>query len=483
MARKSGDIRRRWELRVLVALPAVWMLFAAVEGYMAIEMTAEALGLGRGSSPALDRVRLIIIGTGSLVGLGLGVGLALAVTRPMRDLLRKIKHRLQGDAAVRMVGGNEMLELSNAFDQMLLSFDKFVSDTHIVDSMPVGVMVVDGGDVILRANGEARRLFRAHPALEGQRLADVCPAAMHARLAEAMTSVRYTGTPLEVVAELLLEGESQPAESRYRVDLHPTTTAGEVVIVIRNLAHLTSIRTQMQRVDQLAALGAHTASLAHEIGGGLMGIQMLIEALEPRTPADTKLHDRLRSEVERAARLLDEIRSFGQASTRGRVACHLGRLVEDILWTLEPRFVTKDIRVEKHIDLELAPTLVERDRIVQAIMNILANAFQATPRGGTVTVSVNREDRATVVKIANTGSYISPEDQQKIFALFYTTKPGGSGFGLSQARRALVDHGGTIDVESSPERGTAFVLRLPDQTSARDRTGGEQERRGRQLVQ
>jgi signal transduction histidine kinase len=469
--RRTGDIRRRWELRVLVALPAVWILFAAVEGYLAIELTRDALGFGgRAAFPRLDGVILLVIGVSSVLALACGLGLAFAVTRPMRDLMRKIQHRLQGDAAVGLTSGNELRQLSNAFDHMLLSFEKFVSDTHIVDGMPLGILVIDRDDMIVRANGEALRLLPAPGIADGARrlgesrgLRDVCPEGMYPSLAEALNSVRDTGVPMEVGSELLLGPEPDAVEPTTRVDLHPTTTVGEVVIVIRDLKHLANIRGQMQRVDQLAALGAHMASLAHEIGGGLMGIQMLIEALEPRTPSDVKLIDKLRSECERAGRLLTEIRTFGQASARERVAVNLGRLVEEILWMLEPRLMTKHITVEKHLNLELAPVLIDRDRIVQAIVNILNNAFESTPTSGKVTIAVGRDDASTLVKIANTGSFIPPEEQAKIFTLFYTTKRGGSGFGLAQARRALADHGGDIEVTSSLEQGTRFVLRFPDQ--------------------
>jgi len=132
---------------------------------------------------------------------------------------------------------------------------------------------------------------------------------------------------------------------------------------------------------------------------------------------------------------------------------------------LEPRLITRRIAVEKHLNVELPPILVDRDRIVQAILNIVNNAFEATPPEGRVTVTVERQTDASVVKVANTGSFIPPDEQQKIFTLFYTTKRGGSGFGLPQAQRAVADHGGEIEVHSSREEGTEFVLRFPDQAS------------------
>ncbi len=127
-----------------------------------------------------------------------------------------------------------------------------------------------------------------------------------------------------------------------------------------------AVPTEPQRVDQLAALGAHMASLAHEIGGRLMGIQMLIEALEPR-------------------------------------------------------FVRKHITVERRVDVDLPTVLIDRDRIVQAIVNIVTNAFEATPSDGKVSVSVLHEDQATVIRAANTGSFITPRSAKR--SLRSSTRP------------------------------------------------------------
>ena len=467
-ASRSGDIRRRWELRVLIALPAVWVLFAAVEGYLAIQLTLDAVGV-EGRSPAVDRVRLLVIGLGSMLALACGTALGLAVTRPMRDLLRKIQHRLRGDAAVGLTGGNELRQLSNAFDDMLLSFDKFVSDSHIVDGMPLGVIVVDRHGVIVRANAEAQRLFPLGP-LSGRRIADVCVPAMDRQLAGAIAAVRDTGTPVEVSAAMLLAApDGAQHEPQHVVSLHPTTAVDEVVIAIRDLGQLASIRGQIQRVDQLAALGAHVASVAHELGGALMGIQTLVDTVEPQdTPDDRRLHGKLQDEVERASRLLAEIRMFGQASARERVRCELTRLVEETMWVLEPRFAHKKLKVERRLAADLPLVVVDRDRIAQAILNVITNAFEATPEGGRIEVVTARATGATTVCVSNSGSFITPEQREKIFTLFYTTKRGGSGFGLSQARRALVDHGGEIEVRSSVETGTTFVLRIPEDTPVAD---------------
>ncbi len=462
-SKRPGNINRRWEVRVLVALPAVWMLFAALESYLAIQMTRSAVGGTPVSGlRSVEDVTLVVVGVGSLAALACGVTLAVAVTRPMRDLAVKIQYRLRGDAARGSTAASEIEQLSNALDDMLLSFDKFVSNSQIVEAMPLGILVIDASDTIIRANAEARRLLPDHP-LEGSPVRVLAEPAGAADLTSTLRRVRDEGVPVGIPAGILFAQPADGGEPQEAITLHPTTVVGEVVIAIRDAAQIETIRGRIQRVDRLAALGAHVASLAHELRGGLMGIQVLADALQPSAPEDAKLHDKLQQEIDRSVRLLTEIRTFGQASARERVACDLGRLVEDTIWVVGARFSDKHITVNRQVSVELPSLLLDRDRTTQAIMNVVTNAFEAAPAGGTVTAVVERVGKATLVKIANTGSFIPPEEREKIFTLFYTKKTRGSGFGLSMARRTLLDHGGEIDVTSSPDRGTEFVLRFPDQ--------------------
>ncbi|MBI3492936.1 MAG: PAS domain-containing protein [Acidobacteria bacterium] len=450
------------------------MLLAAVEAYLAVDMTLSALGYiprGGGDPLAVERVRLLAIGIGSLTALLCGVAFAVAVTRPMQQLFQKIQHRLHGSAE-SLTTANEIQQLSNAFNDMLLSFDKFVTDSQIIKGMPVSILVVDKSDVVIRANADAHRLFRATGRrLIGSRLHDLCAPEMNSRLSDALKEVRKAGTPVEVPADTLLATQGKPGLRRL-VTLQPTTNVGEVVVSVRDLGHLEQIRGHIQRVDQLAALGAHVASLAHEISGALMGVQMLLDLVQPRTAGDDGMHDKLREEVERAVRLLAEVRTFGQVNARERVLCNLTQITEDTLWTLDSRFNEKQLTLVKRLNPQLPAVLVDRDRVIQAILNVVTNAFEATPPGGTVTVITERADGATLIKVRNTGSFIPPEEQQKIFTLFFTTKEAGSGIGLPLARRAVVDHGGDIEVTSSPEDGTEFVLRFPDHPPTSEASSG-----------
>lgn len=452
--RRKTDIRR-WELRLLVAIPTVFVLLAVTEGFLAIELTVRALGVD--FSPverlALGKVRLLIVGLGSMIALGFGLALALTITHPLRRLVETVRRRLPPGHAPAKTPTNELTELSNTFNHMLLSFDKFVTDSHILDGMPVGVLVVDAQNRVKQTNAEARRLVQVigQPP-EGGVLSELPLFNAGSAVSEALATVRATGSTVEV--------PSSASEARL-VTLTPVTASGEIVVTIRDLSQVSKIRGEIQRVDKLAALGAHVASLAHEVSGSLMAVQTLAGLLPPKSNEDGAILAKLEGELERAGRLLDEIRAFGQATIRDRVPCDLSRLVEETLWVVEPRFIEKRLQVVKRLAPDLPPILGDGDRLTQAVLNVFTNAFEATPAGGAIRVVTERDEGVILLRVANSGSYIPPEERQKIFNLFYTTKKRGTGFGLPLARRAVMDHGGDIAVSSTEETGTEFVLSFP----------------------
>ena len=100
-------------------------------------------------------------------------------------------------------------------------------------------------------------------------------------------------------------------------------------------------------------------------------------------------------------------------------------------------------------------------RLRRALINLVENAFQAMPQGGTLTISAQREDEIVITDVRDQGSGISPEIQEKIFELYFTTKKGGSGIGLAQTYQILQWHHGSVDFETAQDQGTTFRLRLP----------------------
>jgi len=113
--------------------------------------------------------------------------------------------------------------------------------------------------------------------------------------------------------------------------------------------------------------------------------------------------------------------------------------------------------------LETLPISGDRDHLVQAFMNLMLNAIQAMPDGGTILVSANYTAgaRYCTVTVEDSGIGIAPENQDHIFDMFFTTRKGGTGLGLPLVQRIIYEHQGFLEVESTPGEGTRFLIKLP----------------------
>ena len=455
----------RWEMRILVVLPVLFALVALAASTVAIEMLRAAIGridLSPSQSLAIQKVQIVVAGVGTLVAAGLGFAIARGIVRPLRGMVQNLRARLDPEGRVPVRGAvSELSELTNAFNSMLLSFDKFVTDSHILEEMPFGLLVVDGEGRVTRSNAEARRLLRIAEGLEGRLVTEVAGPHLSAALTAGMRRVRASDSVVPEPPVTVMDAIGPNVDVTLQVSLLPTGAPDDVLVTLRDLGQVSRIRSQIRRVDELAAMGAHVASLAHEMSGSLMAVQTLLDLLNPAKEGEQEIMRKLQAEMDRAGRLMEEIRAFGQESLRERAACQIAELLGEIVWVCQTRFAEKGIAVEQRIADDLPAIVGDADRLRQALTNVVTNAFEATPERGAIRVTADWEGREIVVRIANTGSYIAPEDSRKIFDLFYTTKKRGSGFGLALARRTITDHGGDIDVTSAEDAGTEFVMRLP----------------------
>jgi signal transduction histidine kinase len=136
-------------------------------------------------------------------------------------------------------------------------------------------------------------------------------------------------------------------------------------------------------------------------------------------------------------------------------------LLEDVLAVGKPQMDRANVKVESHFVNEVPPVLVDRQLLKQALTNLFLNAVEAMPGGGRLTVSLERRGETASIEIQDTGRGIPPEHTQRVFQLFFTTRPGGSGIGLATAFRTVQFLNGSIDFKSEVGRGTTFRIELP----------------------
>jgi len=119
------------------------------------------------------------------------------------------------------------------------------------------------------------------------------------------------------------------------------------------------------------------------------------------------------------------------------------------------------ISCELQLDPHLEPVAADADMLHRAISNLVLNAMDAMPQGGVLTLRTRAEDGKVLIEVADTGSGLTPEECERIFTPYYTSKQHGTGLGLAIVQSVVSDHGGSVRVRSEPGRGTAFVIELP----------------------
>jgi two-component system, NtrC family, sensor histidine kinase PilS len=240
------------------------------------------------------------------------------------------------------------------------------------------------------------------------------------------------------------------------------------VIHFQDLTELRRMQIQVERSERLASIGRLAAGIAHEIRNPLASISGSVETLRslPGADADTRqLVDIAVREVDRLNGLITGLLDYARPRAEERQALDLTEITGEIAKAFEHERRENDVHVqvqaEPGVGLEGAS-----GQIRQVIWNLLRNAAEAMPQGGTVSIKVRREDPTgrppyTVLSVIDTGVGIAKEDLRQIFEPFFSRKPGGTGLGLATVARVVEDHRGHIEIASDPGQGTEFTLRFP----------------------
>ncbi len=219
------------------------------------------------------------------------------------------------------------------------------------------------------------------------------------------------------------------------------------------------------RAEQLAAVGHLAAGVAHEVRNPLTGIKFLVEgALRTVTPVPLTDEDLrlIRAEVVRIERTVQELLDFARRPPLDRRPHDLRQLVTEAAGIARGRADAKAVALA--VDAPPAPVAaaVDRDQMLSLLTNLLFNAIDATPPGGSVFVRTRTAPNGTLtVEVADTGPGIDPNIADRLFTPFVTTKATGTGLGLTVARRVATDHGGALTGANRVAGGAAFLLTLP----------------------
>jgi two-component system NtrC family sensor kinase len=243
--------------------------------------------------------------------------------------------------------------------------------------------------------------------------------------------------------------------------------------IFKDLRERLRIERELQKTQQallqsekLAAMGRLTSQIAHELNNPLYGIMNTLELLKTEISPESKRRKILElslSETQRLAEMLRNMLSFSKPEEEKRRPIKMNELIEGILLVMEKQMRESNIKVETFFDDEIPEVMASTNQMRQVMLNMLKNAKEAMPKGGTLTVKTSKEVNKVLIHIQDTGVGIPEEIRDKIFEAFFTTKQKvkGVGLGLSVCYGIIKDHGGEIKVESEEGKGTTFKIRLP----------------------
>ena len=460
MEDKKGPSRAS-RMRLIFAIPTTMVLFTLGSGFLGFSFTRRASQVFPGETPSYFSVAILVLAMGGVAFLS-GLLLAYGVTNPLKKMIQKGTGVLFPSGEKLPDSLDELNALTNIFDKMFFSLNRFIQDHQIIENLPEGLLIIDHSGTILSSNRAAERIFGF----------DVRGQPYDKMLLFHPTNKAFLN---RVDRALRGEGGFEPQEEKIRnlqakdftlwVSISPVRERKELLLSFKDLSELSQIRDQIRRTESLAVLGSFASSVSHEVRNPLGSIRGLLEILQADLPTEDRRRtyvDRALQEIDKLTNLTEDLLDLLQVERMTlKPFVDVNEVLRQTLSLARQGFLTKSLVIDEKYGENLPSIEANPERLGQAFLNLILNAFQETPEGGCFSLSTTLLPSAISIQFHNSGSYISPEEKERLFTAFFTTNPHGTGLGLFLTRRIVALHHGEIEVESTLEQGTTFRIELP----------------------
>ena len=359
-------------------------------------------------------------------------------------------------------------ELRNAHDFM----------NNIIQSSPNAIIATDmsGNIIIWNLAAEETLGYKAEDVIGKMNIDKIYPEGTAKKVMQRMRSPEHgpvgklRSYPMIYVRQdgEIVEGNLSSAII-YNADGAEVASVGIFVDLEERLnmeRKLRQTQEQLLQSEKLAAMGRLTSQIAHELNNPLYGIMNTLELLKTEVSPQSKRRKILEmalSETVRLAEMLRKMLSFSKPDEEKRQPSDVNMLLDEMLLLHEKQLREHSIRIAASFDKGLGEINASKNQLRQVFLNMISNARDAMPDGGTLTITTRRIDDRIHIDISDTGTGIREENLHKIFDAFFTTKESvkGVGLGLSVCYGFIRDHGGDIKVRSQIDSGTTFTIILP----------------------
>jgi two-component system, NtrC family, sensor kinase len=248
-----------------------------------------------------------------------------------------------------------------------------------------------------------------------------------------------------------------------RLGQHFNTMVDRLELANKKLAEVHE--AELLRAGKLASLGELAAGLVHEMKNPLSGIsaatQVLVEQFEDTDPRREIMQEMI-VQVERLNKTLTDLLSFARPRAPQLMPVNVNEVVQNAILLTRSQAEKQKIQIVENYGKNLPFINLDQEQMKQVLLNLILNAFQAMPTGGTLTIETkNVGGQSLDIEIRDTGKGISQENMDKIFTPFFTTRAKGTGLGLPVSKKIVEMHGGEMIVKSELGQGALFTIRLP----------------------
>lgn len=341
---------------------------------------------------------------------------------------------------------------------------------QIINSLTSGVMAVDGSGAIIMVNSAAR----AHLHATEEELAPGTPLRSLKSLqgmADVFDEVRGTGEAL-TRREFVLE---QPGDERKEIGLSASLLEGSetfngVIFLFIDMTERRSLERAAELNRQLASLGELTAGVVHELRNPVSVISGMAEVLKRKLGEEHELHkaaDTIFREAGGLERSISQFLGLARPFALKPAPCHPCEIADRAVQLCQRRATRKQVGLDALCGEGVPEIQADRERLAQALANIINNGIDAVEEEGQVAMHISRDDDTVLFTITDNGPGIHLGPGESLFNPFFTKKEGGTGLGLTIVHRIIAAHQGAVSYENREEGGARFIVRLPIEPHSR----------------
>lgn len=478
--------RHGLRLRLMVAVPALLIVTVFFTGIVFIKINETYLSSTSINPAIVNQLHAYLITAlwlSVLFAAIAGIILGYTIVNPLKQITNTVERLASGDLSrtIHIDTHAEFDQLGNSFNRMVSNLRSYVYERnkYIIESMVGALITLDqqGNVTMLNAAAESLLEVTAAEVIE-KPIDEVLPAvADNDRLIKLIRSgLEEHKTYSSVELDMFTQGNKRmPIGLTLSLLKDKENQLIGLVLTFKDLSKQKLIQQQLYRSDRLAAIGTLSTALAHEIRNPLGSMRALTQLLNEDIPAEDPKRQYtsvIIKEIDRLNKIIEELLSFAQAGAGGMELGTFNLIVKEaISIAKEHPAGIRNIQIQQTYDESIPPLKMEKEKLVQAILNLIINALEASAENRVVEITT-KYDPSTVdhsvpnhgfaiCEVKNSGAKISLEDYERIFDPFYTTKKDGTGLGLSITHQIIAAHSGNIQVETVRGESTIFRIRIP----------------------